>query len=105
MREEWLEGARVVGISSGASAPEELVERLVDYFRARGTTDVEEFEVLREDVRFMLPKQIRQATDGRRRGLIRPAAITAPPIPSPDEAGDREAGGEVADDRHVGARR
>ena len=29
VREEWLEGARVVGISSGASAPEELVERLV----------------------------------------------------------------------------
>ena len=61
VREEWLEDARVVGISSGASAPEELVEGLVDYFRARGTTDIEEFEVLREDVRFMLPKQIRQA--------------------------------------------
>ena len=61
VREEWLEGARVVGISSGASAPEELVEGLVDYFRARGTTDIEEFEVLREDVRFMLPKPIRQA--------------------------------------------
>jgi 4-hydroxy-3-methylbut-2-enyl diphosphate reductase len=59
--EEWLEGARVVGISSGASAPEELVSRLVDFFRARGTTHVEEFEVLREDVRFMLPKTIRQA--------------------------------------------
>jgi 4-hydroxy-3-methylbut-2-en-1-yl diphosphate reductase len=59
--EEWLEGARVVGISSGASAPEELVARLVDFFRARGTSQVEEFEVLREDVRFMLPKTIRQA--------------------------------------------
>jgi len=60
VREEWLEGARVVGISSGASAPEELVERLVDFFRARGTQDISEFEVLREDVRFMLPKTIRQ---------------------------------------------
>ena len=60
VREEWLEGARVVGISSGASAPEELVSRLVDFFRARGTEDVAEFEVLREDVRFMLPKTIRQ---------------------------------------------
>jgi 4-hydroxy-3-methylbut-2-en-1-yl diphosphate reductase len=59
--EEWLEGARVVGISSGASAPEELVARLVEFFRARGTEHVEEFEVLREDVRFMLPKTIRQA--------------------------------------------
>jgi 4-hydroxy-3-methylbut-2-enyl diphosphate reductase len=61
VRDEWLEGARVVGISSGASAPEELVSRLVDYFRARGTQDVSEFEVMREDVRFMLPKTIRQA--------------------------------------------
>src|SRR4051812_8940549 len=61
VREEWLEGARVVGISSGASAPEELVMRLVEFFRARGTRDVAEFEVLREDVRFMLPKTIRQA--------------------------------------------
>jgi 4-hydroxy-3-methylbut-2-enyl diphosphate reductase len=61
VREEWLEGVRVVGISSGASAPEELVERLVAFFRARGTRDVSEFEVLREDVRFMLPKTIRQA--------------------------------------------
>jgi 4-hydroxy-3-methylbut-2-enyl diphosphate reductase len=61
VRDEWLDGARVVGISSGASAPEELVKRLVDYFRARGTEDVSEFEVMREDVRFMLPKTIRQA--------------------------------------------
>jgi 4-hydroxy-3-methylbut-2-enyl diphosphate reductase len=61
VREEWLDGARVVGISSGASAPEELVQRLVQFFRDRGTQQVEEFEVMREDVRFMLPKTIRQA--------------------------------------------
>src|SRR4051795_7226238 len=61
VREDWLEGKRVVGITSGASAPEELVQRLVEFFRARGTEDVAEFEVLREDVRFMLPKTIRQA--------------------------------------------
>jgi 4-hydroxy-3-methylbut-2-en-1-yl diphosphate reductase len=61
VREEWLEGARVVGISSGASAPEELVTRLVDFFRARGTEDVSEFHVMNEDVRFMLPKVIREA--------------------------------------------
>ena len=61
VREEWLEGKRVVGITSGASAPEELVQRLVDFFRARGTDDVSEFEVVQEDVRFMLPKEIRKA--------------------------------------------
>jgi 4-hydroxy-3-methylbut-2-enyl diphosphate reductase len=65
VREEWLEGARVVGITSGASAPEELVQRLVEFFRARGTEDVSELEVLREDVRFMLPKTIRQAVGAR----------------------------------------
>ncbi|MBA2764197.1 MAG: 4-hydroxy-3-methylbut-2-enyl diphosphate reductase [Thermoleophilaceae bacterium] len=59
--ERWLEDKRVVGISSGASAPEELVQRLVDFFRARGTDLVEEFEVVQEDVRFMLPKEIRKA--------------------------------------------
>ena len=62
--EEWLEGKRTVGITSGASAPEELVQRLVDHFRARGTTDVSEFEVVQEDVRFMLPKEIRKALAG-----------------------------------------
>ncbi|HZC12397.1 MAG TPA: 4-hydroxy-3-methylbut-2-enyl diphosphate reductase [Thermoleophilaceae bacterium] len=65
VREEWLEGKRVVGISSGASAPEELVQRLVDFFRARGTEDVQEFELMREDVRFMLPKVIRQQLAAR----------------------------------------
>jgi 4-hydroxy-3-methylbut-2-enyl diphosphate reductase len=57
----WLEDARVVGISSGASAPELLVQELVDFFRARGTEDVSEFDVIHEDVRFMLPKTIRKA--------------------------------------------
>jgi 4-hydroxy-3-methylbut-2-enyl diphosphate reductase len=61
VREEWLEGRRVVGISSGASAPENLVGELVDFFRARGVSDIREFDVTREDVRFMLPKQIREA--------------------------------------------
>ena len=62
--EEWLEGKPVVGITSGASAPDELVQRLVEFFRARGTTDVQELEVVKEDVRFMLPKSIRQAMAG-----------------------------------------
>ena len=63
--EEWLEGKRVVGITSGASAPEELVQRLVEFFRERGTAQVEEFEVVQEDVRFMLPKEIRKALAAR----------------------------------------
>jgi 4-hydroxy-3-methylbut-2-enyl diphosphate reductase len=55
----------VVGITSGASAPEALVQQLVQFFRDRGTHDVSEVEVMREDVRFMLPKTIRQALTAR----------------------------------------
>src|SRR5438874_5988865 len=63
--EEWLDGKRVVGITSGASAPEELVKRLVSWFRERGTEHVEEFDVIQEDVRFMLPKEIRRELAAR----------------------------------------
>jgi 4-hydroxy-3-methylbut-2-enyl diphosphate reductase len=68
VQEDWLDGVRVVGISSGASAPEELVDRLVRFFRDRGVESVETFEVLREDVRFMLPKVIRQQLAARAAG-------------------------------------
>jgi 4-hydroxy-3-methylbut-2-en-1-yl diphosphate reductase len=61
VQEHWLEGCRVVGISSGASAPENLVGELVDLFRDRGVSDISEFDVVKEDVRFMLPKPIREA--------------------------------------------
>jgi 4-hydroxy-3-methylbut-2-enyl diphosphate reductase len=61
VREDWLEGVETVGITSGASAPEELVERLVELFRERGAEDVSELRTVHEDVRFMLPKEIREA--------------------------------------------
>ncbi len=57
--ESWLEGVETVGITSGASAPEELVERLVEFFVERGAEDVGELRTVDEDVRFMLPKKIR----------------------------------------------
>ncbi len=60
VREEWLEGVETVGITSGASAPEELVERLVEFFRERGAGEVSELRTVDEDVRFMLPKEIRE---------------------------------------------
>jgi len=60
VREEWLEGVETVGITSGASAPEELVERLVELFRERGAEEVAELRTVDEDVRFMLPKKIRE---------------------------------------------
>jgi 4-hydroxy-3-methylbut-2-enyl diphosphate reductase len=73
VREEWLDGARVVGISSGASAPENLVQELVELFRDRGVSDISEFHVVREDVRFMLPKTIREATAATAAAAAAPA--------------------------------
>jgi 4-hydroxy-3-methylbut-2-enyl diphosphate reductase len=63
VREQWLAGKRVVGVSSGASAPDELVSDLLDLFRERGLReeDIAEVNVIREDVRFMLPKPVRAA--------------------------------------------
>jgi 4-hydroxy-3-methylbut-2-enyl diphosphate reductase len=61
VREEWLYGVETVGITSGASAPEELVQRLVEFFRKRGADEVAELEVSKEDVRFMMPREIRKA--------------------------------------------
>jgi 4-hydroxy-3-methylbut-2-en-1-yl diphosphate reductase len=59
--ERWLDGVETVGITSGASAPEELVEQLVEFFRERGASDVSELRTVDEDVRFMLPSEIRKA--------------------------------------------
>ena len=59
VEEEWLDGVETVGITSGASAPEELVSALVDFFRDRGASEVSELRTVDEDVRFMLPKEIR----------------------------------------------
>jgi 4-hydroxy-3-methylbut-2-enyl diphosphate reductase len=58
--EAWFEDATTVGITSGASAPEWLVERVTGYFRERGVTDVEEVRVVEEDVHFGLPKELDQ---------------------------------------------
>ena len=61
VEEAWLQGVETVGITSGASAPEELVERLVELFRERGAEEISELRTVHEDVRFMLPKEIREA--------------------------------------------
>ena len=52
---DWIEGAEVVGVSSGASTPDVLVERVVEFLRQRGYGDVEEVTVAVEDVHFPLP--------------------------------------------------
>jgi 4-hydroxy-3-methylbut-2-en-1-yl diphosphate reductase len=58
--EAWLEGAETVGITSGASAPEKLVARVCDWFRAHGVKDIEPYRLVEEDVTFRLPIELRR---------------------------------------------
>jgi 4-hydroxy-3-methylbut-2-en-1-yl diphosphate reductase len=58
----WLDsGATRIGITSGASAPERLVQRVVQWFRGRGNVALSELETVHEDVSFALPRPIRRA--------------------------------------------
>jgi 4-hydroxy-3-methylbut-2-en-1-yl diphosphate reductase len=57
--EAWLEGAETVGVTSGASAPEKLVTRVCDWFRARGA-EVVQRPLVDEDVTFRLPVELRR---------------------------------------------
>jgi len=55
---EWLEGVKTVAVTAGASAPEVLVEAVVEFLQSRGYGDVDEVEVMPENVRFALPPEI-----------------------------------------------
>ena len=54
----WLKGAKAVGITAGASAPEVLVTEVVSYLKNYGAAEVEELTVIEEDVEFLLPKEL-----------------------------------------------
>jgi 4-hydroxy-3-methylbut-2-enyl diphosphate reductase len=56
--DQQVAGHEVIGITAGASTPEELVEAVVGQLAARGYADVEEVTVAREDVHFRLPRQV-----------------------------------------------
>jgi 4-hydroxy-3-methylbut-2-en-1-yl diphosphate reductase len=58
--EQWLAQANVVGVTSGASAPEKLVERVCEWFRARGVEAIEPYRLVDEDVEFRLPVELRR---------------------------------------------
>jgi 4-hydroxy-3-methylbut-2-enyl diphosphate reductase len=58
--ERWLDGVETVGITSGASAPESLVRRVVGWFAARGVSDVSSQRGIVEDVAFRLPPELRR---------------------------------------------
>lgn len=56
----WLEGRQRVGISAGASAPEVLVEEVIDRLKELGAADVAPLEGLLEKVNFPLPRELAQ---------------------------------------------
>jgi 4-hydroxy-3-methylbut-2-en-1-yl diphosphate reductase len=59
IQSEWMEGRETVGVTSGASAPESLVQRVIEDLRGRGATEVCELHALDEQMRFSLPVGIR----------------------------------------------
>jgi 4-hydroxy-3-methylbut-2-en-1-yl diphosphate reductase len=58
--EAWLDGVSVVGLTSGASAPEKLVTGVCDWFRTRGVEDIAPYSLVEEDVEFRLPAELRR---------------------------------------------
>ena len=58
----WLDDARAVGVTAGASAPELLVEEVIDTLRQRGIATVRDLEGREENVTFSLPKALRIPT-------------------------------------------
>ena len=57
--EVWLDGVSTVGVTSGASVPEELVDGVLAWLAERGFGDVEEVETVKERMSFALPREIR----------------------------------------------
>ena len=58
VKPEWLESVETVAVTAGASAPENLVEKLIAHLRGRGFEGLEEVEIKEEDVRFQLPAEL-----------------------------------------------
>ncbi len=63
--ESWLEGARSVGITSGASTPDSLVEEVIAHFIASGVGDVRTLKALEENVTFNLPRELADSANTR----------------------------------------
>jgi len=58
IREEWFTDAEVVGVTAGASAPEDCVERVVRHLQSFGVTEVDELNAAPEKVHFSMPREV-----------------------------------------------
>ena len=64
VQQEWLDGAVTVGVTSGASVPEVLVQELLDDLAEAGYADVQAVLTAEEDLVFSLPKELRSGASG-----------------------------------------
>ncbi|MCU0990668.1 MAG: 4-hydroxy-3-methylbut-2-enyl diphosphate reductase, partial [Xanthomonadales bacterium] len=64
IREEWLQGVTAVGVTAGASAPESLVQGVIERLKAFGGRLVAELPGIPENIEFALPKELRIALQG-----------------------------------------
>ena len=60
IEEHWFDGVKTVGVSSGASVPEDLVDGVLAFLAERGYGDVRTVTTAEEDVQFSLPKELRK---------------------------------------------
>ena len=75
IRQEWLNGAATVGVTSGASVPDELVIEVLDFLAAHGFRDVVEVTTAEERLTFSLPQELKR--DMRAAAAARGAEIVA----------------------------
>ncbi|TDN92422.1 4-hydroxy-3-methylbut-2-enyl diphosphate reductase [Microbacterium sp. BK668] len=66
VEQAWLEGVETVGVTSGASVPEVLVQEVLAELAGAGYRDVEQIQTAEEDLLFSLPKELRSDASGRR---------------------------------------
>ena len=61
IQDEWLEGRQVIGVTAGASAPEQIVTGVIEKLRQRGVVCVEESQGRKEPVTFSLPAELKRS--------------------------------------------
>ena len=66
VEQAWLDGVETVGVTSGASVPDVLVQQVLEDLAGAGYRDVEEVRTAEEDLQFSLPKELRTDASGKR---------------------------------------
>lgn len=82
IEEGWLEGVTTVGVTSGASVPEVLVEQVLEWLSARGFEDVEIVKAAEESITFSLPKELRRDLRAEAAALVEQRAAAGSAAPS-----------------------